>query len=393
MAGASEPLPVAPQKRTRPPLLSRDHTLVTINIGGTDNEEKKAFMLHSGLICSQSPYFSKAFQGHFRESEERAIYLPHVTASTLRLYQFWLYGQSTRVEPQKSTKYKPVQRRRPDGDNRPVNGDEGSDSSEDEIISPAKARLAPAWIDREEFLFNDLHMYNQTLLRLYALADVYDTPQLREDLMTVLVELTLFNQDNKGKTNSWKNQLLLEELCGALPSTSHIYQFAVKRMALYGTFDTMKRSALELLPGPFLLDIIQVALPLTSKHQPKLMQDLGDSCNFHEHKHKGEVKVCKKRQRRDEAFYASFLRACMSEVYDIEDAEVEAKTKTTKTKAEAAEVEENTKVVEAEAKAKATEANTKAKAEAEIVQRAMEAIQSPSEIVDLWNDLEAHQGG
>jgi len=55
-------------------------------------------MLHRGLICSHSPYFQKAFQGNFRESEEKVIYLPDVTISTLRIFQHWLYSQVARAE-------------------------------------------------------------------------------------------------------------------------------------------------------------------------------------------------------------------------------------------------------------------------------------------------------
>jgi hypothetical protein len=61
-------------------------------------------MLHRGLLCSRSPYFHKAFNGHFRESEEKTIYLPDVTASTLRLFQHWIYGQVARAEPGRSSK-------------------------------------------------------------------------------------------------------------------------------------------------------------------------------------------------------------------------------------------------------------------------------------------------
>jgi hypothetical protein len=52
-------------------------------------------MLHRELLCSHSPYFAGAFQGKFRETEDRSIHLPDVTDSTMRLFQFWLYRQST----------------------------------------------------------------------------------------------------------------------------------------------------------------------------------------------------------------------------------------------------------------------------------------------------------
>ncbi len=74
---------------------SRDQTFVTISIGDAADKDKQVFMLHRELLCSHSPYFAGAFQGKFRESEDRSIYLPDVTDSTMRLFQFWLYRQST----------------------------------------------------------------------------------------------------------------------------------------------------------------------------------------------------------------------------------------------------------------------------------------------------------
>jgi hypothetical protein len=61
-------------------------------------------MLHRGLLCSHSPYFSHAFEGDFLESEEKTIHLPDVTASTLRIFQCWLYGQVSRAAPERRIK-------------------------------------------------------------------------------------------------------------------------------------------------------------------------------------------------------------------------------------------------------------------------------------------------
>lgn len=77
---------------------------VTISVDDCGTTEKQVFTLHRGLLCSHSPYFHNAFKGGFRESEEKAIYLPDVTASTLRIFQVWLYGQVSRSEPERSSK-------------------------------------------------------------------------------------------------------------------------------------------------------------------------------------------------------------------------------------------------------------------------------------------------
>ena len=73
----------------------RDQTFVTINIDDHENEGKQTFMLHRGLLRSQSPYFAAAFKKHFREAVDRSIHLPDVCGATMRLFQFWLYGRAT----------------------------------------------------------------------------------------------------------------------------------------------------------------------------------------------------------------------------------------------------------------------------------------------------------
>jgi hypothetical protein len=99
-----------------------------------------------------------------------------------------------------------------------------------------------------EFLFIKPTSYHQTLVRLYAFADVYDTAQLRRDVMTLLVELTLLNHDNKGIVDSSVRFPLIEELYSSLPSSSSICKFAVDRAAVHSQLDTISKSSLESLP-------------------------------------------------------------------------------------------------------------------------------------------------
>jgi hypothetical protein len=92
---------------------SADQTFVPINIGGNKKEPEQAFLFQPSLVCKYSAFFFKAFRRDFLESKDKAIHLPDVTASTLRLFQFWLYGQSTRPELFEIGKeQKPVKRNR-----------------------------------------------------------------------------------------------------------------------------------------------------------------------------------------------------------------------------------------------------------------------------------------
>jgi hypothetical protein len=85
------------------PARAIDQTLIEITIGD-EEEERKSFMLHKDLLCAHSRYFRNACEGLLPEGEERAVHLPGVDESTLKLFQFWLYGQATREEPKRVVK-------------------------------------------------------------------------------------------------------------------------------------------------------------------------------------------------------------------------------------------------------------------------------------------------
>lgn len=133
--------------------------------------------------------------------------------------------------------------------------------------------------------------------------------------MTLLVELYNLNQ-GKEKSDMRKT---LQELYDAVAASSPLCKYLVKRTAVYGDFRNIKRSTLEELPKEFLVDMLLATTPLKRVNRAKLKEETRDSCNFHEHSSSEETVSCKRRQLRDGAFYVSFLRACMSEVYAQEE--------------------------------------------------------------------------
>jgi hypothetical protein len=53
--------------------------------------DKVAFTVHKKLICERSAYFSKAFNGEFKEATENNIYLPEDSPEIFPWFINWLY--------------------------------------------------------------------------------------------------------------------------------------------------------------------------------------------------------------------------------------------------------------------------------------------------------------
>ena len=88
---------------------------------------------------------------------------------------------------------------------------------------------------------------------------------------------------------------------------------------MYRDLTRIKRAKLDDLPKDFLVDMLLTTTPMKRVSRLKLKEEIRDACNFHAHPGHAATVLCKKRQVRDGAFYSSFLRACMSEVYALEE--------------------------------------------------------------------------
>lgn len=284
-------------------------------------------MLHKDLLCAHSRYFRNACEGLLSEDEALTVHLPNVTESTIKLFQFWLYGQATREEPRRVIK-------------RPKHTlNKGKEVIDLDAVGPANehaappppdieddvgvttedlfnTRRTPKWIDTPEFLFGTNHQYLRTFIGLSTLAHTYDIPQLASDCMTLLVELQNHNRDKKGHRDLWPPY---SDLYAGLPSCAPLCKYLVKEAAVYRDLTKIKRSKLDELPKDFLVDMLLTSTPMKRVSRLKLKEEIRDSCTFHAHPSHSATLLCKKRQLRDGAFYSSFLRACMSEVYALEE--------------------------------------------------------------------------
>lgn len=301
-----------------------DQTLIGITIG-EEEDDKKSFMLHKDLLCAHSRYFRNACEGLLSEDEALTIHLPNISESTIKLFQFWLYGQATREEPKRVIKRakhtlnkgkETIDLDAPgpaDPAPPPQDAHEGDDMSTEDLFN---TRRTPAWLDTAEFLFSTNHQYLRTFIGLSTLAHTYDIPQLSSDVMTLLVDLQNYNRDRKGQRDLWPPYT---ELYAGLPSSAPLCKYLVKEAAVYRDLTKIKRAKLDDLPKDFLVDMLLTTTPMKRVSRLKLKEEIRDSCNFHAHPSHPSVVACKKRQLRDGAFYSSFLRACMSEVYALEE--------------------------------------------------------------------------
>ncbi|KAH6622304.1 hypothetical protein C7974DRAFT_398051 [Boeremia exigua] len=325
--GNANSAPTVGQKRKRPNFLAIDQSLIGITIGD-DEEEKKSFMLHKDLLCAHSRYFRNACEGLLSEDEALTIHLPNVSESTIKLFQFWLYGQATREEPKRAIKR--AKHTLPPKGKEVIDLDAPGPADHhaapfpppdaDDDVLPAddlfNTRRTPKWIDTPEFLFDTNHQYLRVFIGLSTLAHTYDIPQLSSDCMTLLVELQNYNRDKRGHRDLWPPYA---ELYAGLPSPAPLCRYLVHEAAVYRDLTKIKRAKLDDLPKDFLVDMLLTTTPLKRVSRLKLKEELRDSCVFHAHAGAAAAALCRKRQQRDGAFYAAFLRACMSEVYAAEE--------------------------------------------------------------------------
>jgi len=65
--------------------------IVTIRVG--DAEAATDLPVYRELLSAASPYFRAAFEGGFKEAEQRLITLDDVSKQTFRLFLTWLHAQ------------------------------------------------------------------------------------------------------------------------------------------------------------------------------------------------------------------------------------------------------------------------------------------------------------
>lgn len=144
--------------------------------------------------------------------------------------------------------------------------------------------------------------------QLFAFADRYNTKQLRDDTMTLMVEIDL-----ERRRQGLNKRLLSYKWWGwmhdNLPSNSAIYRYTIRNIALTRWQLILSAAVVHLIPNKVMYEIAsEMSCALPSLKEAK--DYLTDCCNFHEHSAEESV-TCPATYYHDRAFFSAFLKVCL----------------------------------------------------------------------------------
>lgn len=289
--------------------------MVTVNVGSTDEETKKDFSLHRDLLCEASDYFKNAFMKEFVEAQTGSIALDDVSTRTFGMFQGWLYSGRI-VLPKDSTAHidhtRPVKQKDgtsnpPDLRDLPPEEPKKETGTNDTSISPPshplkcpECGIASPGVGKMAHNAHrtDLHAVDwlDDLLDLFILADKYNVPLLRTEVMI----------ESQHLDEQWYAMPGLEIIARAydsLPETSQFCLYCVEMYNRYWASDESKVCVCaqeerrefynsESMPKAFLFQLMHEALQLNRRAWSELVKRPFDWCRFHEHNGVEEIKAC-----------------------------------------------------------------------------------------------------
>lgn len=154
-------------------------TVVTVEVS-TDTEREQ-FIVHKDVLTNCSPYFKAAFEGEFREANEKSITIPDTKPATFQTFMDWCYFGNVPVNTAnscwaKSCMYKKI--------GKFIRSDE--DEKKHTHLSEATSPKI------EDLLDEALASSSYPLLELFILADRCDVPSLRRVLTDKIYDVDAF---------------------------------------------------------------------------------------------------------------------------------------------------------------------------------------------------------
>ncbi|OSS45425.1 hypothetical protein B5807_10171 [Epicoccum nigrum] len=326
-----------------PSFLTMDLDTVTLKLGQAE------IAVYKTLLTAVSDYFRKAFDGPFREADERSIALEGVSERTLRIFLQWAYVQNLQFNPfSGALKYdallppdevERIHRKAPtsaevtgtteeaeDGSNYEPDDDTETSTKGGPLFDEAQYYTLPSgselywnhgkWTENAETFY-------LTLTELFVFADKYSVPQLRDNVVTAFV----------GQIWKWSffpsfknDHALICLMATKLPASSKLKEFIACCIAWVVLPDTDENPedrmrSLQAL-DPDLAVTVGIAYAVTARDctasksfqmSVVLSDHLSNACVFHDHTHLDQDQ-CRKRIASRPHIFTAILDACAKAV-------------------------------------------------------------------------------
>lgn len=286
--------------------------------------------VHKALLTAVSDYFRKAFDGSFREANERYITLEGDSERSLRMFIQWTYGQSLQFDT--SSAALGFDALLPPDAAKGINGeDEPAANADNETErSPLfdEKRYHPVFTKRDLYRDKDEWTKNADefyigLTELYILADKYSVPQLRDDVVTAFV----------GQCWKWSwwptedDKALILLMATNLPASSKLRKFLACSIAWVGipqldsNPEHIMRSLRELdsdlaheIGVTYAMKVHEADTKRTYQVSTDLDDHLLNACMFHDHAHLDSGQ-CRERIASRPHIFTAILDACAKAVW------------------------------------------------------------------------------
>jgi hypothetical protein len=307
---------------------------VTLKIGQAE------ITVHKALLTTVSEYFRKAFDGPFKEANDRSITIEGVSERSLRMFLQWTYAQSLQFdtssaalkfdavlppdvakgikqEATTSVEFTDTIEEAEDESTTTADSETGSDPLFDE------KRYHAVYADDNGYLYYENKKWSENayklylgLTELYILAHKYSVPQLCDDVVTAFV----------GQCWKWYwfpaeyDEALILLTATNLPASSNLRKFLACSIAWPETPRNPEHTMRYLRKlDPDLAHEIGViyAMELYEADTGEASTDLDDhlpnACKFHDHTHLDQDQ-CRKRIASRPHIFTAILDACAKAV-------------------------------------------------------------------------------
>ena len=286
-----------------------DLDTVTIKI------DQAEIVVHKALLTTVSDFFRKAFDGPFKEANDRSITLEGISERSLRMFLQWTYAQSLQFDT--SSAALGFDAMLPPDVAEGINQDATTsvevndtiEEAEDEptAIADSKTGSDPLFDEKryhavltddeasryyaDESWTENVSEFYLGLTELYILADKYSVPQLRDDVVTAFV-------GQCWRWDSWPDEddeALILLMATNLPAISKLRKFLACSIAWVGLLGIPEQSmrSLRKLDSDLAHEIgVAYAMKVYEAEAKSIYEisiDLADhlpnACVFHDHTH------------------------------------------------------------------------------------------------------------